>query len=47
MGDEIWVLFFIMYIGVVWITILHKLQQLEKLFTDRLGTSKDKGDSPS
>jgi len=27
---ELWVLFFIVYIGAVWVTILHRLKKIEK-----------------
>jgi len=43
---SLWALLFIMYIGVVWITILNKLQRIERLLKG-LSTAKHKGDSPS
>ena len=48
MSEEIslWALLFIMYLGVIWITILHKLQGIEKSLRS-LRPTNDKNDSPS
>ena len=40
--SELWFLFFLTYIGVVWITILHKLKRIEKL----LSQYKNKNNTP-
>ena len=45
--SELWFLFFMMYIGVVWITILYKLKQIEKLLRAKITTSESEDSSPS
>ena len=48
MTEEIslWALFFIMFLGIVWITILCKLQRIEKSLKG-LRPTNDKDNSPS
>ena len=45
--SELWFLFFMMYIGVVWITILYKLKQIEKLLRAKTTTGDGENGSPS
>ena len=45
--SELWFLFFMMYIGVVWITILYKLKQIEKLLRAKITISESEDGSPS
>ena len=47
MNNEIWVLFFIIFIGIVWVTILYKLQQIEKLLAEKSKDRKKESDVPS
>ena len=41
----LWILLFIMFLSVIWITILYRLQRIEKLLK-RSRTTNNKGDSP-
>jgi len=41
MVTELWVLFFIMYIGIAWITILHRLKQIEKSLNEHKSDGED------
>jgi len=47
MNNEIWMLFFIVFIGVVWVTILYKLHRIEKLLAGKRENSKKESDVPS
>ncbi len=49
MSEELslWALLFIVYLGVIWITILDGLRRIEKLLRARPKTDDDKNGSPS
>jgi hypothetical protein len=47
MSDEIWVLFFIVYLGVIWLTLNYNLRKIERLLTASRKTKNGKDSSPS
>ncbi len=49
MSEELslWALFFMMFLGVIWLTIIHKLQSIEKLLRNGFRPKNKKDNRPN